>query len=222
VAGEDEAAAVLRCEPAEPVRDADLCGCGLFRAGAVAIRCGRVLSWAAARELGGRPLPYAWAPEWHPGGHGLHVHFAVGRYVKQRLIADVWGRGIAHIKLIGDLPVGSGALEEARRGRLPGQVREQEHRRCAGAAPASLRGRAGLPAGEGRAAIRLGGGGGRCGVAAHGSAAGAGLALGRAGGLASVAGVLVCLGWMTNSANEPQPGPSRPPWRRGCRHGSRT
>jgi hypothetical protein len=66
------------------------------------------------RELGGEPLPYAWAQEWHPGGHGLHVHFAVGRYVKQRLIADVWGRGITHIKLIGDLPVGSGALEEAR------------------------------------------------------------------------------------------------------------
>ena len=63
------------------------------------------------RELGGEPLPYAGAPEWHPGGHGLHVHFAVGRYVGQRLIADVWGRGIAHIKLIGDLPVGSGALE---------------------------------------------------------------------------------------------------------------
>jgi hypothetical protein len=67
------------------------------------------------RELGGKPLPYAWASEWHPGGHGLHVHFAVGRYVGQRLIRDVWGRGITHIKLIGDLPVGSGALEEARR-----------------------------------------------------------------------------------------------------------
>src|SRR5215218_6711905 len=66
------------------------------------------------RELGGKPLPYAWAPEWHPGGHGLHVHFAVGRYVRQSLIRDVWGRGIVHIKLIGDLPVGSGALEEAR------------------------------------------------------------------------------------------------------------
>jgi hypothetical protein len=59
------------------------------------------------RELGGKPLPYAWASEWHPGGHGLHVHFAVGRYVGQRLIRDVWGRGIVHIKLIGDLPVGS-------------------------------------------------------------------------------------------------------------------
>jgi hypothetical protein len=67
------------------------------------------------RELGGKALPYAWAPEWHPGGHGLHVHFAVGRYVRQSLIRDVWARGIVHIKLIGDLPVGSGALEEARR-----------------------------------------------------------------------------------------------------------
>ena len=67
------------------------------------------------RELGGRAIPYAWTSEWHPGGHGLHVHFAVGRYVRQRLIREVWGRGIVHIKLIGDLPVGSGALEEARR-----------------------------------------------------------------------------------------------------------
>jgi hypothetical protein len=66
------------------------------------------------RELGGEALPYAWTSEWHPGGHGLHVHFAVGRYVRQRLIRDVWGRGIVHIKLIGDLPQGSGALEEAR------------------------------------------------------------------------------------------------------------
>jgi hypothetical protein len=67
------------------------------------------------RELGGEPLPYAWASEWHPGGHGLHVHFAVGRFVGYRLIHDVWARGRTHIKLIGDLPVGSGALEEARR-----------------------------------------------------------------------------------------------------------
>ena len=48
-------------------------------------------------------------------GNGLHVHFAVGRYVRQSLIRDVWARGITHIKLIGDLPVGSGALEEARK-----------------------------------------------------------------------------------------------------------
>jgi hypothetical protein len=64
--------------------------------------------------LGGGAVPYVWVPEWHPGGHGLHVHFAVGRYVRQSLIRGVWGRGHVHIKLIGDLPVGSGSLEEAR------------------------------------------------------------------------------------------------------------
>lgn len=65
------------------------------------------------RELG-RPCPYAWTAEWHPGGHGLHVHFAVARYVKHGLIKTVWGRGRVHVKLFTDLPVGSGALEEAR------------------------------------------------------------------------------------------------------------
>ncbi len=65
-------------------------------------------------ELGGEAFPYLWVPEWHPGGHGLHLHFAVGRYVRQSLIRDVWGQGIAHIKLLGDLPVGSGSLEESR------------------------------------------------------------------------------------------------------------
>ena len=68
---------------------------------------------ALRRELG-EAFPYVWVPEWHPGGHGLHVHFAVGRFVRQTLIKEVWGRGIVHGKLIGDLPVGSGALEEAR------------------------------------------------------------------------------------------------------------
>lgn len=66
------------------------------------------------RNLGGEAIPYVWVPEWHPGGHGLHVHFAVGRYIGYRLIRDTWGRGIVHIKLLGDLPVGSGSLEEAR------------------------------------------------------------------------------------------------------------
>ncbi len=31
------------------------------------------------------------------------------------LIADAWGHGFVHIKLLGDLPVGSGALGEARK-----------------------------------------------------------------------------------------------------------
>ena len=64
--------------------------------------------------LGGEAFPYLWVPEWHPGGHGLHVHFAVGRYVPQTLIRDVWQRGHVHIKLLSDLPVGSAALAEAR------------------------------------------------------------------------------------------------------------
>lgn len=64
--------------------------------------------------LGGQPLPYLWVPELHPGGHGLHAHFAVGRYVKRSLIAQAWGRGYVHIKLLGNLPVGSGTLGEAR------------------------------------------------------------------------------------------------------------
>jgi hypothetical protein len=62
----------------------------------------------------GEALPYLWVPEWHPSGHGLHAHFAVGRYVRQRTIHAAWGHGFVHIKLLGDLPVGSGAIEEAR------------------------------------------------------------------------------------------------------------
>jgi hypothetical protein len=62
----------------------------------------------------GKPFPYLWVPEWHPGGHGLHAHFAVGRFIHQSTIRDAWGRGFVHIKLLGNLPVGSGALGEAR------------------------------------------------------------------------------------------------------------
>lgn len=36
--------------------------------------------------LDGEPLAYVWVPEWHKTGHGLHVHFAVGRYVPRSLI----------------------------------------------------------------------------------------------------------------------------------------
>lgn len=65
-------------------------------------------------RLGGTSLPYVWVPEWHKSGHGLHAHFAVGQYVPQKLIREVWGRGHVHIKLLGDLPVGSGTISEAR------------------------------------------------------------------------------------------------------------
>jgi hypothetical protein len=64
-------------------------------------------------DLGRGALPYLWVPEWHKT-HGLHGHFAVGRYVPRSLIAAAWGRGFINIKLLGDPAVGSGALEEAR------------------------------------------------------------------------------------------------------------
>ena len=69
---------------------------------------------ALRRALGGEPIAYVWVPEWHPGGHGLHIHFGVGRYIGRSLIEGAWGHGFVHIKLIGDLPVGSGSLAEAR------------------------------------------------------------------------------------------------------------
>jgi hypothetical protein len=62
----------------------------------------------------GDGFPYLWVPEWHPGGHGLHAHFAVGRWIAHGAIKAAWGRGHVHIKLLGDLPVGSGSLGEAR------------------------------------------------------------------------------------------------------------
>lgn len=71
---------------------------------------------ALRRQLDGKPLPYVWVPQWHPGGHGLHAHFAVGRYIRQGAIRGAWPHGFTHIKLLGDLAVGSGALEEARLG----------------------------------------------------------------------------------------------------------
>lgn len=66
------------------------------------------------RLLGGEPFAYAWVPEWHKSGHGLHAHFAVGRFVARGLIEQAWGRGFVHIKLLGDLPVGTTAWGEAR------------------------------------------------------------------------------------------------------------
>jgi hypothetical protein len=66
-------------------------------------------------STGGKPLAYAWVPEWHKSGHGLHAHFAVGRFIRRSAIDAAWGRGFVHIKLLGDLPVGSTNLSEARR-----------------------------------------------------------------------------------------------------------
>ncbi len=66
------------------------------------------------REVAVERMAYLWVPEWHKKGHGLHAHFAVGRYVRRTLIEAAWPYGFVHITLIGDLPVGSGPLAEAR------------------------------------------------------------------------------------------------------------
>jgi hypothetical protein len=65
------------------------------------------------REIG-RPFPYVWVREWHPGGHGLHVHFLIGRYVPQSLLRAVWGRGIVDIRARAQVRLGEGAAAEAR------------------------------------------------------------------------------------------------------------
>jgi hypothetical protein len=64
--------------------------------------------------LGGKPFPYLWVPELHADGRRFHVHFAAGRFIKRGLIDSAWGHGFVHIKLLGNLPVGSGTWGESR------------------------------------------------------------------------------------------------------------
>ena len=69
----------------------------------LALRADVAVFFRELRELlGGNAFAYLWTAEWHPGGHGLHVHFAVGRYIKRSLIDQAWGHGFPHIKLLGD------------------------------------------------------------------------------------------------------------------------
>jgi hypothetical protein len=65
--------------------------------------------------LGRGAFPYLWTAEWHKSGHGLHTHFAVGRYVPRTAIEEAWPHGFVHIKLLGDLPYGASDLDQARR-----------------------------------------------------------------------------------------------------------
>ena len=66
------------------------------------------------RGLGGEAFPYLWTGEWHKDGLRLNAHFAVGRYVSRTKIEGAWPHGFVHIKLLGDLPYGSAALDQAR------------------------------------------------------------------------------------------------------------
>jgi hypothetical protein len=52
--------------------------------------------------------------EWHPGGHGLHGHFAVGRYVDKELIERSWDRGFVEIRRINGEFQYASALARAR------------------------------------------------------------------------------------------------------------
>lgn len=38
--------------------------------------------------------------EWHPGGHGWHVHMVVDRFVAKVLVADLWGWGFVDTRRI--------------------------------------------------------------------------------------------------------------------------
>ena len=67
------------------------------------------------RDDVGGSFPYLWVPELHADRERFHLHFAVGRYLPYRAIRRAWGRGFVDIRLLGDLPVGSGTLGEARK-----------------------------------------------------------------------------------------------------------
>ena len=88
-------------------------GSGNHDPAALRRRPGRVLPPAARRRSASRSRTCG-RRSGIPGGHGLHAHFAVGRWIAQGDIRRAWGRGHVHIKLLGDLPVGSGTLGEAR------------------------------------------------------------------------------------------------------------
>lgn len=38
--------------------------------------------------------------EWHPGGHGWHVHMVVDRFLPKALVAECWGHGFVDARLI--------------------------------------------------------------------------------------------------------------------------
>lgn len=61
-------------------------------------------------------LKYVAVLEWHPGGHGWHVHMVVNRFVPKRLVGELWGHGFVDTRLIrprGDATEVAGARKAA-------------------------------------------------------------------------------------------------------------
>jgi hypothetical protein len=79
----------------------------------VALRMDLARFFRAVRaELGGS-IPYLWVPEWHKT-HGLHAHFALDRFARQSMLADVWGHGHVSIKRLSGARPRDGSLQAAR------------------------------------------------------------------------------------------------------------
>jgi hypothetical protein len=71
--------------------------------------------WRDLRTLrGGKRFAYVWVPEWHPGGHGLHVHTAVGQYIHKSVIRTAWPHGWVKGNRFTTLRHGATDLEAAR------------------------------------------------------------------------------------------------------------
>ena len=164
-------------------------------------------------------FPYLWVPQWHPGGHGLHAHFAVGRFVPRRLIERSWGHGFVHIKLLDGLPVGSGTLGEARLAarylaRYVGRDVEEERRLAGlhryevaqGFQPAKIECYGGLGRGRDRARVGL-----------HGVARRSGSGCRRRDGGVAWAARLLGAVELTTSRPAPRRGSNVPAWTRASR-----
>ncbi len=143
-------------------------------------------------QLDAGGFAYLWVPQWHPGGHGLHAHFAVGRFVPRRVIEQRVG---ARLRPHQAARWATGRLRRAgrstTRGSLLGALRRPGSGRGAPAGgAASVRGRARLPTGEDRVLRRERGGRDRARLGAHGRSTGARMAVLVGGGVAWAARLL--------------------------------
>jgi len=79
---------------------------------------GHVNGWLQRlRDYLGAPFPAAYVLEWHPGGHGLHVHVAVPvSFVRHGDMVRLWGHGhVQYSDLNGSVKAVAGRRDQARR-----------------------------------------------------------------------------------------------------------